>query len=314
MAQARPRTTTRRVASPVSIPATTLPLSACIADYLAECVARGLRPLTVEHYRRSLRLFADCIPDGADWGTASGVRAAVAALRQRPYRTASVNMIVRVWKSFLRFCHTEGICAEDLGRHIKPPKAEPRRDPLIDGEAMQALIKAARAGQNPVRDEAILLVLYDCGLRAGELCALMVKNVDLGSRLLTVPSGKTGGRSVPFGRTTAKALRRLLASHGKGGDAPLFASAMTGEALSRFSVRQLIERIGTRAGVAVHVHLFRHSFSVAFLRGGANVFALQRVLGHSTLAMSRYYATLSDADIQAQHAVASPADRLGQRR
>ncbi len=190
----RPRTTTTR--PPHMLPTTSL--SRCGADYLAACRARNLSERTIAHYKRSLILFSECLPTGQTWHTSQAVRQAVGLLRERPqYSKASLSMYLRAWRSFLRFCQTEELITEDLARHIKPPKSEPRRDTILDTEAAQRLIDAACAGYNGVRDMAMLTLMFDTGVRAGELVALTVANVDLGSRTVTVPSGKTGGRSVP---------------------------------------------------------------------------------------------------------------------
>lgn len=212
-----------------------LPLELCSKDYLADCTAQGHSMRTVAHYRRAMELFGRFLPSGAAWDNARSVREAVATLREQPqYSAASVGMYVRAWRSFLRFCYREDLVREDLARFIKPPKAEPRREAILDSDTMRKLLQVAEHGYNGVRDVTMLTLLYDTGIRAGELCALSVKNVDMGSRTLTIPSGKTGGRSVPIGRTTAKALRRWLTLHPNPSQpvAPLFPSALTGAPLS----------------------------------------------------------------------------------
>jgi len=294
-----------------------LPLTECVRDYLADCTARGHSTRTVAHYRRAMELFAQFLPSDTQWDSARAVREAVAMLRAQPqYSAASVGMYTRAWRSYLRFCYLEEMVAEDLARYIKPPKAEPRRDVVLDADAVRRLLNVAEVGNNGTRDVAMLTVLYDTGLRAGELCALTVKNVDLGSRTLTVPSGKSGGRSVPIGRTTAKTLRKWLTVHRNATDprAPFFPSALTGNALTPNALGQCLGRIGSRASLKIHPHQFRHSFAVMYLRNGGDSFSLQRILGHSTLVMTRWYSDLADTDVAQRHSIASPADRLGKGR
>lgn len=281
-------------------------------DYLADCRARNLSRRTVAHYTWSLRIFKECLPTGKGWDTASAVRQAAASLQEREYSKATLGMYLRAWRSFLRFCEREELISEDLARYIKPPKAEPRREAILDTQTVERLLVAASQGATGSRDVAILTLLFDTGLRAGELVALRVENIDLGARVLTVPSGKTGGRSVPIGRTAAKALRAWFRAHPTGAGA-LFPSARTGGPLSSGSLLQCLYRIGRRAQISTHPHQWRHSFAVNFLRNGGDAFTLQRILGHSTLVMTRWYSSLNDADVQAKHDVASPADRLGRR-
>jgi len=177
----------------------------CVEDYIAECIAKGLKPRTVENHKLALKHLVQCVPSELTWHTVPSVRRAVASLRSRSYADASVSMYLRSWRAFLHFCLAERLIQDDLAASIKPPKTEPRREVILSVTDIHALIDSTRAGLNPERDEAILTVMYDCGLRAGEVCALQVRHVDMGSRTLTVPSGKTGGRSVPIGRITAKA-------------------------------------------------------------------------------------------------------------
>jgi site-specific recombinase XerD len=313
MAQSRPRTKSRRTISARSTaPSALPPLAACVEDYIADAIARNLRDSTIAHYRRSLGHLVAYAPSDDAWRTESGVRTAVAALRAGSYRVASIIMILRVWQSFLRFCHAEGLCETDLSTCFRPPRSEPRIETIVTPGQLRALIAAAHQGQNALRDEAIVTLMYDCGLRASEVCTLQVQDVDLNRRAITVRSGKTGRRTVPIGHTVARALRRHLAAYGDSNDPemPLFASAMTYESLSRFSLRDILDRLGARAGVKIHPHQLRHTFAVTYIRNGGDVFSLQRILGHSTLDMSRWYAELADSDVQARHAVASPADRL----
>lgn len=307
--KSRPRQTVARPvrAAPVSS------LVFCIDDYVADCRARNLSERTIAHYARALVLFQECLARGAAWNTTAAVREAVASLRGRPqYGAASLSMYLRAWRSFLRFCRTEELIEVDLARLIKPPRTEPRREVILDADAVQVLLDAASQGYNGLRDSAMLTMMFDTGIRAGEVVALRVRHVDFGARTLTVPSGKTGGRSVPIGRMTAKGLRRWFMAYPRSSEdgAPLFPSSTTGKALTVNSLRLCLKRISDRAGIKTHPHQWRHSFSVNYLRNGGDVFSLQRILGHTTLVMSRWYASLSDQDVQARHAVASPADRL----
>lgn len=288
----------------------------CVEDYIAECIAKGLKPRTVESHKLALKHLVQCVTADSAWYTVPAIRRAVASLRNRSYADASVSMYLRSWRAFLHFCLAEGLIQDDLAASIKPPKTEPRRDVILSVTDVHALIDSTRAGLNPERDEAILTVMYDCGLRAGEVCALRIRHVDMGSRTLTVPSGKTGGRSVPIGRITAKALRRWLILHPLAHqyDSPLFPSKATLGALTRQSLAECVYRLGARSGISVHPHQLRHTFAVTYLRNGGDVFSLQRILGHSSLVMTRWYAQLADTDVQARHNLASPADRLGKTR
>ena len=122
---------------------------------------------------------------------------------------------------------------------------------------------------------------------------------------------KTHGRVVFLSKITRQAVWKYLANRGEElrGDDPLFAG-QGGRRMSTGSVYQLLQRIGTRAGVAdCHPHRFRHTFAIEYLRGGGDVFTLQRLLGHTTMTMVRHYLALADSDSQEAHRKASPVDR-----
>lgn len=287
------------------------PLDRVAEDYLTHCTALARAGRTIQTYRAALALLMRCAPPDALWGTPEGVRAAAAALGGMDYSVSSRSIYVRSWQTFYRWCWREGIIATDLAREIRAPKAEARRAPILTASEVGRLIESAKGGDNPRRDTAILTLLYDCGLRAGEVGGIEVCGVDLGNRSLTIPRGKTGSRSVPIGRVTSRALRDWLAVHADlRPTAPLFPSSRTEEPLSANGVLLLVNRVGQRAGIAVYPHQLRHTFAVTYLRNGGDVFSLQRILGHTTLVMSRWYAELADSDVRARHAVASPGDRL----
>lgn len=166
------------------------------------------------------------------------------------------------------------------------------------------------------RDRAILLILLDTGIRASELClspkrqagGLSIKDVDLQNHRLRV-MGKGGKeRYVPISHRTTKAIWRYLLSRPDAQpDDPLVISERTDQALSTSGLYQLIKRLGERTGIHdAHPHRFRHTFAVNFLRNGGNIYALQDILGHSTLEMVKRYVRLAETDITNAHRRASP--------
>lgn len=193
------------------------------------------------------------------------------------------------------------------------------RTPVIDPfnqEEIKHLLSAAQPDrgtgrQRPtgVRDRAIILVLLDTGIRASELCDLVVADYDRGRGRLHIRHGKNDKqRFVPVGQRAQKNLWRYLADrpNARPGD-PLFGTT-TGNSLDRNNLRHLLDRIGKHSGVSnAYPHRFRHTFAIEFLRAGGNLLTLQAILGHSTLEMVRRYAKLADEDIDAG-AKNSPVD------
>jgi integrase/recombinase XerD len=166
------------------------------------------------------------------------------------------------------------------------------------------------------RDRALILTLLDTGLRASELCALLIGDVDLKTGKVDVKHGARGGakggkgRTVYLGKVARRQLWRYLAKREDGEDpkAPVFIGKFD-RPFNKGVLRQLIARLGEKAKVKkCHPHRFRHTFAITYLRSGGDVFTLQRLLGHSSLEMVQHYAKIAQVDIEMAHRRASPAD------
>lgn len=145
-----------------------------------------------------------------------------------------------------------------------------------------------------------------------------ISDVDVKHGRLDIQNGVGGGakggkgRTINVSKVTRQALWRYLQDRddidGDGSEAPLFVVS----GIRRFNagtLRQLIKRIGNRAGVLnVYPHKFRHTFALTYLRAGGDVFKLQALLGHSSLDMVRYYAQIAQVDVEKAHRKASPVD------
>jgi integrase/recombinase XerD len=183
--------------------------------------------------------------------------------------------------------------------------------PFTEGE-IQALLKTARKSRYARRDTAILLVFIDTGMRAQELCNLRLEDVDFHQKKITIHEGKgKKTRAVFLGKRATKALWDYVREDDRTEQDPLFLSEK-GFYLTYDGLRQMLERLGERAGVAAcRAHRFRHFFAVSFLRSGGNQFSLMRLLGHSTLSVTNRYVQLAQTDVERQHREHSPADRIG---
>lgn len=166
------------------------------------------------------------------------------------------------------------------------------------------------------RDRAIILTLFDTGLRAGELCALRIGDVDLKTGRVIVNHGALGGskggkgRMVFMGKATRRAVWRYLADRDDGDDPepPLFI-AKNSRPMNPNGLRLLVTALGQKAEIAkCHPHKFRHTFAITYLRSGGDLFTLKSLLGHNSLEMVQHYARIAEVDIEQAHRRASPAD------
>ena len=275
--------------------------------HLAE--ERNLSPNTLRAYRRDLERFvaflagdylgreaADLGPRDAD---ALAVRSYLAGLARAEVGARSRARALSALRGFFRYAVREGERPDDPTAGVAAPK-QPRHLPrhLRPGE-IEKLIEAAD-GDEPLarRDRALLELLYASGLRVGELVGLDWGDIDLEARVLRV-LGKGGReRMVPFGRPAAAALERWLEAWPDLRDAadasePVFLNHRGGRLTDR-SVRRVLDRYVRRAALAagVHPHTLRHTFATHLLEGGADLRAIQELLGHSSLSTTQKYTHL----------------------
>ncbi len=166
------------------------------------------------------------------------------------------------------------------------------------------------------RDRAIVLFLLDTGVRAQELCSLVVGDVDMKSGAVQVRRGKGDkGRTVYLGTTARAALWSYLSRREDVQPEDALFETTRHQPLDRSALRKMLLNAGQRAEVAetVNPHRFRHTFAVNYLRNGGDVYTLQRLLGHATMEMVKRYLSLAQTDIADAHKRASPVDnwRLG---
>ena len=165
-----------------------------------------------------------------------------------------------------------------------------------------------------IRNVAILMLLLDTGLRAGEASRLRVRDVDQQTGAVTVMPFGSGRKSKPrvvyLGRAARRALWRYLADRSDlEDDAPLFVTDEE-KPVRRDLLVQLVRYLGKRAGIKdCHPHVLRHTFATEFIRNGGDVFSLQRALGHSDLAMVRRYVETAQSDVESAFRRASPGDK-----
>ncbi|HYO12450.1 MAG TPA: tyrosine recombinase XerC [Thermoanaerobaculia bacterium] len=287
---------------------------------------RNLSPQTVRGYEHDLLLFLEFLavdflgkeprevrPEEVD---ALAVRSFLAAMTRRGLAKRSQARALSAVRSLFRFACREGLLAANPAQAVRSPKI-PKTLPrhLRPGE-IENLIEAPE-GDEPLarRDRAILELLYASGLRVSELVGLDWPDIDLSARVLRV-MGKGGKeRMVPFGRAAGEALRRWLEvweSVRKPVDdsEPVFLSPR-GVRLGDRAVRHLIDKWVDAAALAkgVHPHTLRHTFATHLLENGADLRAIQELLGHNSLSTTQKYTHLEVERLLAVYREAHPRAR-----
>jgi integrase/recombinase XerD len=298
-------------------------LSQAIEGYFIAAHARRLSPHTLSDYDTTFRRFEAFLAEDPPLATitAEDVRSFLNSLDGLSDKTV-LNYhtgLSALWTWAMK----EHLVTKHVVREVDAPEPEQREIVPYTEQDVRAMLTACdrsrryrRPGKrvcdherpSALRDRAIIMLLVDTGMRASELCGLLVRDVDLTNRRVKVMGKGRKERMLPFSSRTAQAVWRYLASRDDvaGKRAYMFATR-DGLGMSRFALRRVLERIGERAGVlGVNVHRFRHTFAIQFLRNSGNVFALQRMLGHSTLEMVNRYLAIVQGDVENAHQEASP--------
>lgn len=267
---------------------------------------RGLAPQTVATYVHHAKAYlaflkdADCAAADA---TPDHVTAHIGGLRERGLRSASVFCATVAIKTFHRFLLAKGHATHDPTAGLKSPKIVSRvSEPLSVDEVERLLAAVPGHGFAYIRDQAILEILYGCGLRIGEALGLDAGQIHMDEGYVRVRGKGSRERLVPVGPKAAEAVQSYLTvRRDRFGEVsgPLFFSRC-GTRLKKGGFGQRLKRYVARAGITkrVHPHILRHCFSVHLLSGGANVRALQILLGHASLATTQKYLNLDWAALR----------------
>jgi site-specific recombinase XerD len=263
----------------------------------------SVAPRTVEAYRRDLAGFAEWAERGGAHGPTDVdrllLRRYVAHLATRRYAKRSIARKVSALRRYFGWAARRGLVPSDPSTSLSAPRGEGRLPRVLRQDELTVLLDepTARAGDDPVRrarDDAVLELLYGSGVRVGELCALSVADVDL-VRGRAVVWGKGGKqRVVPLSEPAVDALRQWI---GPTRDASLTGSTteslfvnQRGRTLTPRDVRRILDR---RAAAPTHPHALRHTFATHLLDGGADLRAVQELLGHADLATTQRYTHVS---------------------
>jgi integrase/recombinase XerD len=277
----------------------------------------GLSANTLSAYRRDLTLFALSLPSrGLVTVTESDLQAYFAA-RHAETRATTANRRLTVFRRFFRWAVREGLLPADPTVRMLSAK-QPLRVPKTLSEAEVEAMLAAPLVDTPLglRDRAMLELIYACGLRVTELVSLKVFQVSLSEGVLRVMGKGSKERLVPFGAVAAEWLDRYLAQArpvllGSQLNEALFVTARgstSGEAMTRVMFWTLVKKYARLAGIhrPLSPHTLRHAFATHLLNHGADLRAVQMLLGHADISTTTIYTHVARERLQTLHALHHP--------
>jgi integrase/recombinase XerD len=267
-------------------------------DHLA--VERGLSARTLEAYTRDLtRLFEFLEKRGVHRpgeSTATDLREFVYSLKDRGLQATSIRRNLSAARTYFSFLLGEGLVVSDPTERVELPRTWRRLPGALSREDIEKLLEAPDPSDSMYwRDRALLEFAYASGVRVSELTALRVRDLNPDDGWAVVTGKGSKERMVPVGRAARSVLELYLREIRPGlvrgrSEGAVFVNAR-GRPLSRMGVWKILRKHVDRAGLQSRVtpHTLRHSFATHLLEGGADLAAVQEMLGHADIATTQIY-------------------------
>lgn len=267
------------------------------AEYLRE-VKKTSRNTELSYQRDLIQLSAYLEEQGiTEVGkvTKTSLNSYILYLEREGKATTTISRMLASMKAFFHYEFSLGKIPKDPAELLKAPKIEKKAPTILSVEEVEMLM-AQPKGKKPkeIRDKAMLELLYATGIRVSELVHLELTDVNLPVGFITCRDDQKE-RNIPFDRTTKKALVDYLENGResllKGKEANWLFVNCNGKAMSRQGFWKIIKYYGEMAGIQSDItpHSLRHSFAAHLLKNGADVRAVQNMLGHSDMATTQVY-------------------------
>lgn len=283
------------------------------SDFIISRKTKGLTEKTLQSYQSQFQAVARHMDVKMDIAMLqkADLDAMIISMRDASLSPNSINSYTRTLKSFFSWCNEQGITRLNIPLY----KAEETVKETYSDAELAALLKKPdirKATFAEYRDWVIINFLLNCGSRAATVRAIQIRDVDLDGGMVFYRHTKNRkAQVIPLCSAMVAILREYLRHRGGEAADYLFCTE-TGSQLTENGLRQSIARYNTRRGVQkTSIHLFRHTFARKYLIDcGGDAFTLQKLLGHSTLAMTKHYCAIFDADLTKNYDNFSPLAQL----
>lgn len=244
--------------------------------------------------------------------TRTSLNSYILFLEKEGKATTTISRELASIKAFFSYLSREGIICRDPAELLKAPKIEKKAPIILSVNEVNALLsQPGSVSAKEIRDKAMMELLYATGMRVSELIGLELRDLNMQVGYVTCRDG-TKERMVPFGKTANQALSVYLergrAGLLKGNESLRLFTNCSGKAMSRQGFWKIIKYYGEKAGIQADItpHTLRHSFAAHLIRGGADIHAVQAMLGHSDSTTAQMYAAYSGNTVREAYRAALP--------
>lgn len=294
-----------------------------IQDFIGYLVAeRGASPATVRAYQDDLNDYLAFLKktyqvEEAAHITREQILAFQMELYKRGLAPTTIARRTSTIKSYHKFLVRENLVSKDPSQMVGSPKKPEKLPDVLSIDQVCSLLDAMPfTTPIEIRNATMMEVLYGCGLRVSELVGLDLDRVRFDEGILRVLGKGSKERLVPFSgvavlrvKTYLKDARPYLTCSKAHPNTALFLNARGGR-LSRQSVHKIVEKVGLRIGIKnLHPHTLRHSFATHLLEGGADLRAIQEMLGHSDISTTQIYTHVQASHLREEYLAAHPRNK-----
>lgn len=266
-------------------------------------VEAGLSQNTLNAYRGDLdkyKIFLEKADTAVSGVSPVDVTEFISAQNAKGHASASISRYIAAVKLFMKFLYAEGIITRDIAGALQSPKPWKKLPNVLSVEEVETIVEKGPTGKYASRNRAILELLYSCGARVSEVCAVRADSIDRPSRFIRLLGKGAKERIIPIGEQALGVvdaylsdLRPALAA--KSGDtaAQLFLSR-SGKPMLREDIWKIVRNCAKRAGITkkIHPHVFRHTYATHLLENGADIRIVQELLGHANVSTTEIYTHL----------------------
>lgn len=262
---------------------------------------------TLQSYNRDIKLYCNYLAENdLDMikTDGEGIKTYLDSLKERGKAVSTVSRNLASLRSFYQYLHRTKVITEDPTMDIESPKIERKPPKVLTSEQVELLLEQPKCVDlKGYRDKAMLELVYATGIRVTELISLNISDVNLNEECIKC-SGKSKERIIPIGSLAVNALREYIEKSRSillkdENDKALFVN-INGQRLTRQGFWKIIKQYKTQANIDVDItpHTLRHSFAVHLLENGAELRAIQEMLGHSDISSTQVYAQIGQNRIK----------------
>jgi len=291
----------------------------CAAKYLGELARRGASAHTLRNYGSDLEQLAGYFEPPGETGPAMEqldlplLREWMAGLYDQKLSVVSIRRKLAAVRAMCKFLLAEGLLPANPAAWLRTPKTKQRLPEVMSAEKTNQMLDAVERGEglerpSRERDIAFLELLYGCGIRVSELVGINLEDLDLRSGWLRVRGKGNKERQVPVAGRAAAAVERYLELRSTRSEERALFLNSRGARLSDRQVRRLVKlyALMITGDSTVHPHSFRHAYATHLLADGADLRAIQELLGHARLSTTQKYTQVSLRDLQRVYDSAHP--------